>query len=235
MNPPTVLVVNADDFGQSPAVNEGILTAHRDGIVTSTSLMVRWPAAAEAIAAAAEFPALSIGLHLDLGEWRYNAGEWRALYNVIDPEDEPLVRQEIHTQLEQFRALVGRDPTHLDSHQHVHRREPVQSLLRAVGDALGIPVRHFSPYSYVGDFYGQSDDGTPVPGALSEEHLVQILTTLTAGSWELACHPAAAPTPSSMYSNERLLELAILTSDRVSEELSRLGISLLPFPMRPTS
>lgn len=235
MTLPTVLVVNADDFGQSRAVNEGILTAHRDGIVTSTSLMVRWPSAAEAAAAAAEFPALSIGLHVDLGEWRCDAGEWRALYTVVDPEDESRVRQEIHAQLEHFRALVGRDPTHLDSHQHVHQREPVQSLLRAAGEALGVPVRHFSSYSYVGDFYGQADDGTPVQGALTEEHLVSIVAKLTPGSWELACHPAAAPTPPSMYSRERMLELAILTSTRVSQELSRLGISLLPFPLRPTS
>ena len=235
MNPPIVLVINADDFGQSSAVNEGILKAHRDGIVTSTSLMVRWPAAAEAVAAAAEFPALSIGLHLDLGEWRYAGGEWRALYQVVDSDTEALVHQEIQSQLEQFRSLVGHDPTHLDSHQHVHRREPVQSLLRSAGDALGIPVRHFSPYTYVGNFYGQSDDGTPVPGALTEEHLLNIVTKLTPGNWELACHPAAAPTPSSMYSNERLLELAILTSGRISEALSQLGISLMPFPIRPSS
>ena len=235
MSSPIVLVINADDFGQSPAVNEGILTAHRDGIVTSTSLMVRWPAAAEGVAAAAEFPALSIGLHLDLGEWSHDAGEWRAVYQVVDSDDEQLVHQEIQSQLEQFRALVGRDPTHLDSHQHVHRREPAQALLRAAGEALGIPVRHFSPYTYVGDFYGQTDDGNPVPGALTEEHLLKIVTKLTPGNWELACHPAAGPTPSSMYSNERLLELAILTSERIAEALPQLGISLLPFPIRPKS
>ncbi|HUR20475.1 MAG TPA: ChbG/HpnK family deacetylase [Vicinamibacterales bacterium] len=235
MNPPIVLVINADDFGQSPAVNEGILAAHRDGIVTSTSLMVRWPAAAEAAAAAAEFPALSIGLHLDLGEWSHDNGEWRALYQVVDGHDEQLVQQEIQSQLEQFRAMVGREPTHLDSHQHVHRREPAQALLRAAGEALGIPVRHFSPYTYVGDFYGQSDDGSPVPDALTEEHLLKIVSRLTAGHWELACHPAAGPTPSSMYSNERLLELAILTSPRVAAAVSQLGISLLPFPIRPKS
>jgi predicted glycoside hydrolase/deacetylase ChbG (UPF0249 family) len=227
---PTVLVVNADDFGQSPAVTEGILTAHRNGIVTSTSLMVRWPAAADAVAASREYPRLSVGLHVDLGEWRYDAGKWQALYEVVDSEDEALVRREIQEQLERFRALVGRDPSHLDSHQHVHQREPVQAILREAGRGLGIPVRHFSQYAYVGDFYGQTEDGTPVPGALSEDHLVRILGKLVPGSWELACHPAAAPTPSSMYSQERIQELAILTSPRIRQAIADLGISLVPFP-----
>ena len=44
------LIVNADDFGQSPGVNRGIIEAHQHGIVTSASLMVSWPAAAEAAA-----------------------------------------------------------------------------------------------------------------------------------------------------------------------------------------
>ncbi len=232
MTEATVLVVNADDFGQSPAVNEGILKAHRDGIVTSTSLMVRWPAAEEAVAAARLCPALAIGLHVDLGEWRCDAGEWHPLYEVVDPEDGTLARQEFQKQLDQFRSLMGRDPSHLDSHQHVHRREPVQAILREAGRAMGIPVRHFSPFAYVGDFYGQSDDGARLPGTLTEEHMLGILGKLTPGCWELACHPAAGPTPSSMYSQERVQELATLTSERIRQAVADLGISLVPFPPR---
>ena len=63
-----VLIVNADDFGQSPSVNRGIVQAHRTGIVTSASLMVRQKATAEAIELSRACPALSLGLHLDLGE-----------------------------------------------------------------------------------------------------------------------------------------------------------------------
>ena len=68
------LIVNADDFGQSPGVNRGIIAAHQRGIVTSASLMTRWLAAGEASLYAKEHPELSIGLHLDLGEWAYRAG-----------------------------------------------------------------------------------------------------------------------------------------------------------------
>src|SRR4051794_34872451 len=60
-----ILIVNADDFGQSAAITRGIVRAHEQGIVTSTSLMVRCPAAAEAVKHAA---GLDLGLHIDLGE-----------------------------------------------------------------------------------------------------------------------------------------------------------------------
>jgi chitin disaccharide deacetylase len=74
-----VLVVNADDFGRSPGVNRGVIKAHTDGIVTSATLMVRWPAAEEA-AAYARRSSLSLGFHLDLGDWQYRDGHWHTLY-----------------------------------------------------------------------------------------------------------------------------------------------------------
>ena len=72
------LIVNADDFGLSAGVNRGVIEAHERGIVTSASLMVRPPAAAEAAADARAYPELSLGLHVDLGEWSYREGEWVA-------------------------------------------------------------------------------------------------------------------------------------------------------------
>src|SRR5688572_28379081 len=74
------LIVNADDFGFSPGVNRGIAEAHERGIVTSASLMVRWPAAAAAASYARARPELSVGLHLDLGEWVLRDGAWVPLY-----------------------------------------------------------------------------------------------------------------------------------------------------------
>jgi chitin disaccharide deacetylase len=74
------LIVNADDFGRSPGVNRGIIKAYACGIVTSASLMVRWPAAAEAAAYGQEHLPLSLGLHVDLSEWVYRNGEWTPLY-----------------------------------------------------------------------------------------------------------------------------------------------------------
>src|SRR6185436_4048623 len=110
------LIVNADDFGQSAGINRGIITACERGIVTSASLMVRWPFAREASDYARSKPALSMGLHLDLGEWLYAGGEWRAIYEVVDMSNEDQIASEVRLQLERFRALMARDPTHIDSH-----------------------------------------------------------------------------------------------------------------------
>src|SRR5207249_7492687 len=81
------LIVNADDFGLSPGVNRGIIKAHDQGIVTSASLMVRMPAAAEAAAYAREHPSLSVGLHCDLGEWTYRDRKWEPVYEVAPLDD----------------------------------------------------------------------------------------------------------------------------------------------------
>src|SRR5262249_21163868 len=113
------LIVVADDFGQSAGVNRGVVHAHRNGIVTGTSLMVRHKAAGEAVELSRTCPSLSLGLHLDFGEWRLSDGEWVPVYEV--PLGEPeAVRWEVDRQLAAFRRLVGRNPTHIDSHQHVH-------------------------------------------------------------------------------------------------------------------
>src|SRR5712691_2223324 len=106
------LIVNADDFGQSAGINRGIIETHERGVVTSASLMVRWPAANDAARYAREHAELSVGLHLDFGEWIYRDDEWRPLYEVISMDDDRIeVVNEIVHQLETFRSLMGKQPT----------------------------------------------------------------------------------------------------------------------------
>ncbi|MDQ3930956.1 MAG: ChbG/HpnK family deacetylase, partial [Chloroflexota bacterium] len=180
------LIVNADDFGLSTGVNRGIMRAHQCGIVTSASLMVRGRAAEEAAAYAREHPELSLGLHVDLCEWVYDGRNWTLLYEVVAPDDPVAVEEEVRSQLATFRALAGKDPTHLDSHQHVHLNEPARSVLAQVGRETGAPLRGCSPgVRYCGDFYGQSSEGAPFPEGISADNLVQILARLPAGISEL--------------------------------------------------
>ena len=224
------LIVNADDFGHSSGINRGILQAHDQGIVTSTSLMVRYSAAAEASAAAQSRPRLSVGLHVDLGEWKLEGPEWVPVYDVTAIHDASAVQGEIQHQLDAFRRLMGRDPTHLDSHQHVHRKEPATSILIELASQLDIPLRHFCPQvNYCGAFYGQDENGHSVSEVLTVPHLIGILASLGPGVTELACHPGFLDDLNSMYCNERLLELSILCDQRVKETIDSLGIELCSF------
>ena len=225
-----LLIVNADDFGQSPGINGGVELAHRRGIVTSASLMVRWPAAAEAAAVARRNRALSVGLHFDLGEWVHEQDGWRALYEVAPPDDEDAVRREARAQLDAFRQLTGREPSHIDSHQHVHRHEPVTGVLEELAADLGVPLRDRTPLvRYCGDFYGQSARGEPLPDAITADNLRALLAGLPAGLTELGCHPAAEADVDSPYREERVVELRALCDPSVSREAARQGLGLVSF------
>jgi chitin disaccharide deacetylase len=229
-----LLVVNADDFGRSRGVNAGVIAAHERGIVTSASLMVRWADADEAAAFAREHPALSVGLHLDLGEWAYVDGAWHPCYEVVALDDAASVGEEIDRQLRSFRRLVGRDPTHIDSHQHVHRRQPVRSMLAARAIELSVPLRHFSSaVRYCGEFYGQEEDGSPIPAALTPARLVDLISRVGTGVTELCCHPGLDDRVTGVYSAERAVELETLCAPRVREALSNNGVELTSFQELP--
>lgn len=224
-----VLIVNADDFGFCPAVNRGVIRAHVEGIVSSASLMVRWPDAAAAARAAARHPTLSVGLHVDLGEWVHGDDGWSPQYLVVSTDDERAVRSEVERQVEAFRALAGSYPTHLDSHQHVHRQEPVATVVATIGRELGVPVRDVTEHiQYRGDFYGQSGKGWPYPQAITAAALVGVLQSLPDGVTELGCHPADGEVP-SVYGRERSIELATLCDPYVRAALLMHSVQLISF------
>jgi predicted glycoside hydrolase/deacetylase ChbG (UPF0249 family) len=229
MNDRRYLIVNADDLGYSARVNGGIFEAHQRGIVTSASLMVRWPAAAAAVAAARRCPGLSLGMHLDLGEWSYCDGEWFELYSVVDLKNHAAVEREVQRQLALFRELTGQNPTHLDSHQHVHRQEPAQSIVREVGHQLRVPVRHESACQYCGDFYGQTGIGEPLDDAILVDSLLSVLKNLPAGFTEISCHPGFAEELDTMYTRQRSVEVATLCSPVIREAIDEWEIELVSF------
>jgi predicted glycoside hydrolase/deacetylase ChbG (UPF0249 family) len=217
------LIVNAEDFGHSAEVNMGVVEAHERGIVTSASLMVRRPAATEA---SGYRGGLSIGLHVELGEWTVRDGDWHG-EGAVPPAR---VEREVRGQLEEFRRLTGRDPTHVDSHQHVHREEPARSAVLALGEELDVPVRELrGGIRYVGGFYGQDDAGNPWPECVSVENLLAILERLGPGATELGCHPGRPGVRGTSYAEERAIELQTLVDPRVRRALDRLGLRLAGF------
>lgn len=222
------LIVNADDFGLSPGVNAGIVEAHERGIVTSASLMVRAPAAEQAVVAVRAHPGLALGLHLDIAEWEYEAGEWRATYERCPPGDGAAVEAECLGQLAVFRELAGRDPTHLDSHQHAHMSEPMSSVASRLAAALEVPLRA-QGIRYEGGFYGQTGKGEPYPAGIAPGHLAELIESLPPGWTELGCHPGLGTDMKSSYAAEREAEVQALCDPAVKAALARAEVELRSF------
>jgi predicted glycoside hydrolase/deacetylase ChbG (UPF0249 family) len=224
------LIVNADDFGQSAGINEGVRRAHLEGIVTSASLMVRWPAAEEAVRYAREHPDLSLGLHVDLGEWQYTDERWTPLYTVVDSDDVHVVEPEMRRQLEMFRDLTGREPTHIDSHQHIHRAPAFAPLFEALAAETAAYLRDGShAIRYDGRLYAWDGRGVPVPDATGVDALLQIIDSLGPGITELGCHPGLGDDIPSPYRAERWVETATLCDRRVAEAIIATGVELVSF------
>jgi predicted glycoside hydrolase/deacetylase ChbG (UPF0249 family) len=230
MSGPRKVIVNADDLGYTPLTSTGILTAWRDGLVTSASLMVRMSDAGSAVRQARELGFDDLGLHLDLGEWICRNGRWSPLYEVVALDDPQAVADECRRQLDRFRDLVGRDPTHLDSHQHVHRAEPVRSVAREIAARLGIVLRDFSStVAYDGGFYGQYGDGKPASESITEEAIVSILERATAVVVEIGCHPGLDPNLETMYCRERQHEVEVLCGPGLRSRLAAAGFEPTTF------
>ncbi len=224
------LIINADDFGLSRGVNRGIIRSYREGILTSASLMVYGKAVREAANFARRNSQFSLGLHVDLAEWIFSDGEWIPRYQIVHTEDEAEVTREVATQLKLFHELVGKEPTHLDSHQHVHRHEPARSVLIKTARALSVPLRSYSPHvAYCGDFYGQTGEGIPFPSGITIKNLLNILSQLPSGWTELGCHPGEDERLESVYRKERRKETEVLCHSRVRGAVESFGIQLSSF------
>lgn len=224
MEPTRYLIVNADDLGASADINRGVLEAHTHGVVTSASLMVDMPAAGEFAARRQQFPGLSVGLHATLtsegGELLFGEGACRG---------------ELERQLNRFEQLLGRAPTHLDSHHNVHLEPPLSDIFLAVARERHMPLRAFSAARYFADFYGHWDDGETHLEQVSVEVLGEMLETeVGAGITEFGCHPGYAGGGfESSYLREREAEVRTLCDPRVAARIGELGITLTSFAELP--
>jgi chitin disaccharide deacetylase len=210
------LIINGDDFGLSHGVNDGIVEAHTRGVLTSASLMVNASAAAEAAAHAQQHPRLSVGLHF--------------VDDSPELDDPGYAAAEFAKQLERFRELIGRDPTHVDSHHHVHARKGRITTFARLVEPLGVPLRLAGQVRYIGGFYAHTSPDVSNVRFVSTEYLLHVVANEAfEGFNELGCHPALRGDFDSSYRYEREVELATLTEARLREELANLGVQLASF------
>ena len=213
------LVVNADDFGFTRDVNQGIVEAHRQGILTATTLMASGAAFDDAVVLARQNPTLDIGVHLVLvGETPYPATVAQLTRAVA------LGRIRIYDELQaQVRRILdaGLAPTHLDTHKHTHLLPPVLAAVarlseeykipwvrrpfdfpltsagpgvtwakRATSKSLSIVRGHFA--RVLAKHGCRSTDhfaGFQITGHYSSTDLARLIRALPEGSTEFMCHP----------------------------------------------
>ena len=228
------LIVNADDFGISQRTNAGIVQCRRQGILTSASLLVRADAAIEAVklwrADAGKCPEFSLGLHLDLGEWELKNGDWEPIYLRADLNDMQSVKREIDHQLNLFRQLSGANPTHVDSHQHVHQKPGIQQVVRELANQLGVPLRDAdNRVRFWGGFFGRNEHFQPMTENIRPDNLKAILKALLPGITELSCHPGLDSELQSDYCTERLIEVQTLCDPEIQRLILQSGIELVSY------
>jgi predicted glycoside hydrolase/deacetylase ChbG (UPF0249 family) len=247
------LTINADDFGFARDVNAGIVEAHLEGVLTSTTLMANGNAFEDAVKLALETPTLDVGCHLVLVQGR------SALTGHPLPESlSQLVPMVITGRLDayaefaaQIEKIVGAGirPSHLDTHKHTHLlprvfravvqlareysipyvRLPVDATLPMSGTIRRYYDRMLNPGVVTTDHF----IGFRLTGSLTEETLAKALLDLPEGQTEFMCHPGRLgdelARAQTRLKASRVKELEALTSPRIREIIATQQIRLGPF------
>lgn len=266
------LIVNADDFGLTAGVSRAIIQAHREGILTSTTFMANFPWAPELAPMLAEAPGLGVGVHLNIttGTPLLPAAEVLSLVNesgqfnrsmlhTLSRADIRHVRREWAAQIERAISLLGRRPTHLDTHRflqgHPAYAEVMIDLARTYNIAavrclypgsdlpLGQMFSRWNPARLVvnralsrsADLVLNSGLRCPqrtVAGDFDRELLLRRLDRLQDGVTEMVSHPGVVDDHLRSLTSllgQRETELAALTAPEVRAKVDERQIQLVSF------
>ncbi len=249
------LIVNADDFNLTESVSRGILEAHDHGIVTSTSLMVNLPAPGRILKELKKQKKLGVGLHLNI-TLGAPAALPRKIPTLLNANGSFKKRSELNfkkisrtelaeeyrSQIEMFRKLMGRLPTHLDTHHHLHAKKEIFEIFTRIAARYRLPVR-MSRLCTAG-----VRKKLRTRGVLTTDHLIEdleperawnrvsllkaLLRILRKGTYELMCHPARcdkALMAISSFNRTRERELEALCSVEAQSLLKKNKVRLVTF------
>lgn len=237
------LIFNADDFGYSYGVNYGIIESHLRGVLTSTTLMAGMPGFDHAVSLAKAHPALGVGVHLTLTCGRPILSGHKTLtepngdfhsqafyHNEEQPLDKEEVYREWKAQIEKVIA-AGIQPTHLDSHHHVHTFRSLEDVFVRLAHEYHLPVRnsrrdctdnHVQDVpcpNYLVDFiegsgvHFQTALTEYAPAIESNMHRILQNAFQTLDCVEVMCHPAYLDTAVMLHSSfnlHRMCEVDLL-------------------------
>lgn len=150
----TKLVINADDFGYSKAVNLGIVETHSNGVLSSTTLMANMPGFSNAVKLAKKFPMLGVGVHLSMTCGKpilsgmdtlcRSDGSFQAL-NYVRENDESIDLDQLYLEWRgQINHILqaGIRPTHLDSHHYTHTIGKNYQVIERLSEQYQLPIRN---------------------------------------------------------------------------------------------
>lgn len=236
-----LLVVNADDFGFTRGVNAGIVEAHHQGILTSTTLMAPGAAFDDAVRLAKENPTLDVGVHIvlvDLDGFPRTIAEFARAVAFGRFEIYEAVCAQIRRVLD-----AGLKPTHLDTHKHTHLLPPVLASVGRASQEFGIPwVRKpFGPFRLAspgvlarrGCRTTDHFAGFSMTGKFDENSLAALIRNLREGSTEFMCHPGLCTdelrSAQTRLKESRERELRALTSSVVRRAVNESGVKVVSY------
>ena len=244
------LIVNADDFGFTPDVDLGILEAHRNGILTGTTLMANGDAFDDAARIAQATATLDIGCHLVLIGGRSLLPPYAALPRSVPELLRALatrrlrVYDELAAQVHKILA-AGLRPTHLDTHKHTHLAPPVLEAVARVAEEFEIrwvrrpfdlPALGWLFHRVLARHGCRTTDhftGFRLTGRFGAAELVRLIRELPEGLTEFMCHPGycgqalrGAPT---RLKESRERELQALTAPETRRALLDCGVDLIDY------
>ena len=244
------LIINADDFGRTRGINYGIVEAMKNGVLSSTTIMMNMPYAEHAVNLAKKEGITSIGVHLtfiekslSLGKTLVNKdGIFKKYPELMEEADVEEIKTEMRVQIDKL-INMGINPTHLDGHHHVHLYSlKMAEAVFAVAGEYDLPVRVgktgrttrageeivIPSFLRTIDFFEDSYYADKVG---VEDFKKCIENAMAYDVVELMCHPAflCTDTLKSSYNYPRLTELDVITSDEVKEFIESKGIEIADY------
>lgn len=243
-----LLIVNADDFGLSKGQNYGIIEACRRGVVSSTTALINGEAVEHAAQLSRDVPELGVGMHFvltlgmplspmpgltrdgQLGKWIWEMAEQGAL-----PLEE--ITRELDCQFNRFVDVFGKEPTHIDSHHHVHMIPAIFPIVAEFAQRKCVAIRVDREVPGVPDCAVKSTDGFSSAfygDEIDEALFLKVLDESAARgekSVEVMAHPAFVDNTvrKSAYCWPRLVELDVLTSASLKYAIAERGYRLGTF------
>ena len=234
----TKIIINADDFGYCEAVNYGIISAHNNGIVRSTSMMANMPGVEHGVGLLKENKTLNCGVHMTLSCCRPLLSNLKTIVDkdgffirritdeIIEKMDCDEIYRELCAQIDRVKGL-GIDISHLDSHHHIHTLVSLKPVIEKIVTKYNLPIRGGFEYNLeyskvvplIDSFYKEN---------VSEEYFIKNIDEIMKYDVvDIMSHPAFLDDyilNSTSYAIDRTKEHKILTSKKVKEFLEKNGL-----------